>query len=848
MPVPTFTEGADTYGGGGADEYLDVLGGNDTIDGGGGNDTILGGNGSDSLHGGEGNDSIDAGSGLNLVFQYVYGDGGNDTLLATGGIYVDFYGGEGDDVITGALFGNVEGGVGADTLTGTGGFVGSVLSYLQSASAVTINLGTGAASGGDATGDVFFNFSNVVGSTHGDRLTGSSGTNSIEGFWGNDTLLGLGGNDYMRGGDGDDSIDGGADDDFIYGDDGADTIIGGTGIDMLSYAETSVGVTVNLAANTASGGAAAGDTFSGIENLAGSTGDDSLTANSGNNSLDGGTGSDTLRGGSGNDTLSAGDSQYSPTVYSNKLYGEDGDDLLNAGKGTDLMSGGDGIDTVQFNAVASALNLATGVGTAGDAAGDTYSSIENVIGSSQNDTITGSDAANRLQGEAGSDSLDGGEGNDTLDGGTGNDTLKGGGGNDTVTYETSFAAVTVNLLTLAVAGAAAGDVLNSIENVFGGWGADSLTGNAAANVLRGGSGKDTMDGGAGKDTADYSNSFGSIELTLKGATLSDVKVFGSVEDSIRNFENASGGSGYDKLTGDGTANVLKGNSGDDTLKGAGGNDTLDGGTGLDVADYSDKTKQVVVTLNKSTAVTVKVNGVAEDSIKNIENVFGGSVADKLTGDSLANRFIGNGGADTMDGGTGIDTADYLASTKKIEVTLNTSTFATVKINGVAEDKIKNIENVFGGLAADKLTGDGLANFLLGFNGNDTLSGGNGNDTLNGGTGKDSLTGGSGKDYFVFDLAPSAASVDTIVSFSSADDTIQIENYYFTGITATGTLASAAFRSNTTGLAEDSDDRIIYDKSTGKLFYDVDGLNGTAAVQFAVLNTKPTIGHTDFVIV
>ena len=56
----------------------------------------------------------------------------------------------------------------------------------------------------------------------------------------------------------------------------------------------------------------------------------------------------------------------------------------------------------------------------------------------------------------------------------------------------------------------------------------------------------------------------------------------------------------------------------------------------------------------------------------------------------------------------------------------------------------------------------------------------------------------------------------------ADDTIQLENAIFTALTATGTLASAAFRANTTGLAGDSSDRIIYETDTGKLFYDADG--------------------------
>ena len=96
-------------------------------------------------------------------------------------------------------------------------------------------------------------------------------------------------------------------------------------------------------------------------------------------------------------------------------------------------------------------------------------------------------------------------------------------------------------------------------------------------------------------------------------------VGGVAEDTIRNIENVIGGSGNDTLTGDGLANALFGNGGNDILKGGGGNDVLDGGTGIDRADYSDKTAAVSVTLNGATNATVKVGGVAEDTIRNIEN-------------------------------------------------------------------------------------------------------------------------------------------------------------------------------------------------------------------------------------
>ena len=114
---------------------------------------------------------------------------------------------------------------------------------------------------------------------------------------------------------------------------------------------------------------------------------------------------------------------------------------------------------------------------------------------------------------------------------------------------------------------------------------------------------------------------------------------------IRNIENVIGGTGNDTLTGDGNANSLKGNDGDDLLSGGDGDDTLTGGNGLDTldgqggadtADFSDKTVSVVVALNGANDATVSIGGVAEDTLRNIENLIGGSGDDTLTGDAANN--------------------------------------------------------------------------------------------------------------------------------------------------------------------------------------------------------------------
>ena len=81
----------------------------------------------------------------------------------------------------------------------------------------------------------------------------------------------------------------------------------------------------------------------------------------------------------------------------------------------------------------------------------------------------------------------------------------------------------------------------------------------------------------------------------------------------------------------------------------------------------------------------------------------------------------------------------------------------------------------------------------------TLRGWGGNDVLLGALGNDFLSGGLGQDYFVFNTALGGTNRDGIVDFTVADDTIRLENAIFTASATTGTLAAAAFWSNTTGL-------------------------------------------------
>ena len=149
------------------------------------------------------------------------------------------------------------------------------------------------------------------------------------------------------------------------------------------------------------------------------------------------------------------------------------------------------------------------------------------------------------------------------------------------------------------------------------------------------------------------------------------------------------------------------------------------------------------------------------TIRNIEGVRGGTVADTLTGDANDNTFRGNGGSDTINGGGGSDAADYFDKSVAVVVTLNGSAGDDVLVGGVGEDFLQNIEGVLGGSAGDTLTGDGLDNFFRGRGGDDIIDGMGGSDTalfgdktvavvvtLNGSSAVDVLVGGSDEDTIV----------------------------------------------------------------------------------------------------
>ena len=205
-------------------------------------------------------------------------------------------------------------------------------------------------------------------------------------------------------------------------------------------------------------------------------GDVTLNGEAGNDTLWAGAGDDVLDGGSGDDNL----------------FGGAGDDVLSGGTGSNTLDGGDGIDTADYSAVGVAMDIdlrddeALSIGDS--SVSDDLSNIENVVGTSLDDTIRGDSGANTLWGGDGDDTLKGGSGADILYGGDGDDTLKGGSGAD-ILY-----------------GGAGDDTLEGgrgDDYIYGGDRNDTISGGSGDDIIVGGAGDDTMSGGKGDDTFQF---------------------------------------------------------------------------------------------------------------------------------------------------------------------------------------------------------------------------------------------------------------------------------------------------------------------------------------------------------
>ncbi|MGL4323034.1 MAG: proprotein convertase P-domain-containing protein [Beijerinckiaceae bacterium] len=285
----------------------------------------------------------------------------------------------------------------------------------------------------------------------------------------------------------------------------ADVFNGGAGSDTLSYASASTGAGIlfyMLAANL-NGGDAAGDTYSGLENIKGTAANDriymdnndnAVTGNggvldtvelyAGNDRYIGGNGFDYVLGGAGNDTIHVGEG-------GSLIYGEGDNDTITAAAGSNSLYGGAGLDTITGG-----INQ------------------DVIFGGTEADTLNGDNGDDFIFGEDGDDTIDGGSGNDQMQGGIGMDTINGGVGVDVIQGNAGNDIIIGGIDDDFIFGDDGEDMLNGgsgNDQVFGGANNDVLSGDLGIDILNGGDGDDILQdvlgfeltfmiGGNGNDT------------------------------------------------------------------------------------------------------------------------------------------------------------------------------------------------------------------------------------------------------------------------------------------------------------------------------------------------------------
>jgi len=181
--------------------------------------------------------------------------------------------------------------------------------------------------------------------------------------------------------------------------------------------------------------------------------------------------------------------------------------------------------------------------------------------------------------------------------------------------------------------------------------------------------------------------------------------------------------------------------------------------------------------------------------------------------------------------------DYEAKTSH-QVTLKVTDQGNLTYEKLFTISLNDIKN-------EKLKGTAGSDVLRSGAYDDTLDGSASDDRLYSGAGRDVLKGGSGRDTFVFNARPSSVGYDKILDFNHADDTFWLAKSAFSKL-AVGNLKSGAFWSG--AHAHDASDRVIYDKTTGALYYDSDGTGHAAQIKIAILSNKAMINAHDFVVV
>jgi Ca2+-binding RTX toxin-like protein len=277
-----------------------------------------------------------------------------------------------------------------------------------------------------------------------------------------------------------------------------------------------------------------------------------------------------------------------------------------------------------------------------------------------------------------------------------------------------------------------------------------------------------------------------------------------------------GTAGANLLVGNGAANSLSGLAGNDTLDGGAGADTMNGGADNDTyfLDSSDVLSDSGGTDTVITAVSGLTLGAGQ--LAGIENLTLIGAAASGTGSSVANVMVGNAVANTLSGAGGID-----------------------ELHGGAGN-----DSLLGGDGADEIYGDDGDDVIFGGEGVDFIIGGAGSDTMTGGT---LVTGdndaGLGNN-FVFDTSPLSGDIDTITDFCAGRDDIWLDPAFF-AVFANPASSTSPVANPTTFLSgatlaaiqplQNEQTRLLFEVSTGTLYYDQDGNGAGSAVAFAIFD-------------
>ena len=361
------------------------------------------------------------------------------------------------------------------------------------------------------------------------NITGGGGADSIVTGAGDDVIVGSEGDDFLTGGAGDDAVTAGSGDDIIIGGsgEGDDAYDGGDGSDTVIYSSATDGISVDLAAGTASGTDIDDDTLTGIENVVGGAGDDDISGDTENNTITGGQGDDTIDGRGGDDTaaFSGNREDYEIARLESGAF-----------RVTDTRAGGDGTDIIR--------NVETFEFADQSIDADDLIPGETIIGSNSSDRLTGGAGDDEIQGRSGHDTIDGGDGDDVNIGGAHNDTMSGGAGDDTFRVE------------------GAGD---GYDRFFGGEGTDRVVGSEGDDAIgiygtfNADSSIEEIDGGDGFNIIQGTSS--SDRMDFSGTTLT-------------NIDELHGGSGHDTIIGSAGDDVIVGGDHNDTMFGGAGNDSF----------------------------------------------------------------------------------------------------------------------------------------------------------------------------------------------------------------------------------------------------------------------------------